>query len=153
MSHTIDRLTRADTVLVISIRIDIATVDILQELSALPCQRGGTDGERITYTIIRDSHSIVGGQEIAPGGITVGINICRLRIGRSYVSTGIQVRGSGQDVAIVIVGIQIRTNFSRIILPDQLAQAVVYISRLKIIAADNFDDVSVVCASIITCLY
>jgi len=85
MSYTIDRLTRSDAVLVISIRISIATVDILHELSALPRQRRRTDCSGVADGVVSDRCSVVRGQLVCPIYITVrigvrGQQICRGRL-------------------------------------------------------------------------
>ena len=49
MRYTVNGFTGTDAVLVISIRIGVATINILQELPALPGQRGGTDDEIKEY--------------------------------------------------------------------------------------------------------
>ena len=46
MCHTIDGLTGTDTLVIISIRVGVVTVNVLHELSAAPCQRYKANSER-----------------------------------------------------------------------------------------------------------
>ena len=48
MCHTIDGLTGTDTLVIISIRVGVVTVNVLHELSAAPCQRYKANSESLS---------------------------------------------------------------------------------------------------------
>ena len=130
MLNTVDRLTGTDTVGVVGEGQIIGAVGGRCKLSAFrPCEGIAVVViQRVADGVIRDSCTLVRGQQIAPVGVAVGIIIGAVqRGGNRGCSTGSSesICLSVLDVTGVIVVKDIRSAGRPVILADELSEVII----------------------------
>jgi len=62
MCDTVDSLTDTDTLVIVSVCVGVSTIDILRQLSAVPCQCCRADRRRVADGVVGDTRTVIGGQ-------------------------------------------------------------------------------------------
>ena len=96
---------------------------------ALPRHTPAAVRRRVPYAVVGYGFAVVGGEQVTPYGVAVGIayrdGICGLPI-------GVVVLRLGKNISAKIVGVVPRLARRGVVLPDELVQAVVGVGRAAI---------------------
>ena len=89
---------------------------------ALPRHAPAAVACRVADSVVGYGFAVVGGEQITPCGIPIGV---RDRDGVGRLPVGVVVLRLGKDVPAEVVGIVPRLTRRRVVLPDELVQAIV----------------------------
>ena len=127
--RSVDRLLRADTILVVGVGNGICAIRCARQPAPLPCHRIAAIGGRIAVRVVTDVLAVVTRELIRPlligAVVPIGDRICRFLQRPAVGNIGVLL--FGEQIPAIVIGINDRLIQYAVVLTGELVQTVVLV--------------------------